>query len=168
MDKLKFDALCKEFPFIEETVIRNDAGGNRYKIEYLDFIRVEPATPLILGKMPRKYLWPNAKDARTNILQWEQIHFVLDNNKVLRNVVRQQYTCEGTAIPGKTVLQTIEDIRLEWILRYIVLTEGGYNIFWNRSMPNFKATIYRPKKGVTYSKLMYEAEKSAADWVHSY
>lgn len=168
MDLLKYKKLRYEFPFLEETVIKNDAGGSRYNLKYLDFLRVELATPIILGKMPRKYLWPGTNSSSDKIIEWEQVHFVLNDNEIMRNAVRQHVTSQYYDHLGETVSEAITNYRIVWSLRFIVLTEGGYNIFQNRSLPNFRSTIYRLKKGTTYNQLLDEAEKGARDWEKSY
>ena len=168
MDLSKFRKLNEEFPFIEETVIKNDAGGNRFNPKYLDSIRIELVTPLLMGIMPQKYIWLNNREAFENILKWQQIHFVLNNGKIIRNAVRQHVFSSNFDNMGETVLETIVSHKLEWDLRYIVFTQGGYNILNNRSMPNFKATIYKLKRGTTYHQIIEEAEESVREWEKYY
>lgn len=170
MNSSKFGKLCKEFPFIEETVIRNDAGGNRLKIQYLDFIHIELASSVLLGKIPEGYEFPGRHESIDSIIEWEQVHFVLIDGAVIRNAVRGRKTYHNHVNDSfaETIFEAITRNEVTYDLQFIVLTEGGYNIFRNRSMPNFRATIYKLKKDTTYHQLMEEADDSAKEWEQYY
>jgi hypothetical protein len=171
MNRSKFDKLSKEFPFIEKTVLENDAGGLRLNIQYLDYIHIGLASPVLLGRVPKGYEFPGRHESIDSIIEWEQVHFVLKDGTIIRNVVhaRNIYRDHVDSSLAETIFEAVKRYNnIVYDLQFIVVTEGGYNIFRNRSMPNFRATIYKLKNGTTYSQLMNEAEEASREWEKYY
>lgn len=156
MNRFKYHAYIKEFPFMEEICsgYHQDCDG----------ILVKKMTPEIFGLVPEFYSWSGSL---VEIAKGECVSFVTES-EIIKDAVAQKSECgsnyaysETQHEPGETVLEAIDRLAIGMTVKFIVVVEFGYDTVDHYSTDNWRATIYKPAKGISILALI-EAAKDAA------
>ncbi len=84
MNRFKFNALRKEFPFIDDTVMTIRDGKSRDP-RNCDCIRIARATREMLHSTPHEYSWSGSL---VGIEKWDRVDFVLEDGSVILGAVK--------------------------------------------------------------------------------
>ncbi len=158
MNQFKFEAFLVEFPFIGE-LIQNS--------EFLDGIRVAPATRELLSTIPTRNTYSGS---RSSVDEWTRVHFVLGDGSILQGAVEVSCVFQDAARDteyrdGDSILEAIYRHKVADRLTYILWEEGGYARYDFDSLPNFKATVYKPSREFTWEEIIAEVKASAMEEV---
>ncbi len=157
MNRFKFDALCNEFPFIQDSVMRR-GNGNARDVKDCENIIIKRATREMLDTTPQEHSWDGSI---VGIDEWERVDFILCDGTILNDAVKtggesgSNYAhSETRSWQGETVAEAIFKHGVADSLAYVVWIEGGYNIVENYSTRDFRATIYKPSRDFTWQQVI--------------
>jgi len=162
VNKFKFDAFLKEFPFLKELVKDKDP------VE-IDGIWVKRMDENLFNRTPS---YEGATGSLVGINQGEQVHFVLLDGTLLKNAVKDEGSCthneayqDDESWEGETILQAIEKHNLGEKVAYIVWENYGYEIQDHYSTGGLNLTIHKPPKEKKVWDYLEVARKKAIEQV---
>lgn len=163
MNKFKFDAAIKEFPFLRTCLLTS--GEEMRDFATCDGITVRRMTSEFLNTVPRDY---SVSGSMVNIKEWERVDFVMSDGGLLKDAVRadsesvSHYAYEGTSrSKGETILEAIDRMRCADRLAFIVMLEGGYEVENHFSTSAWCCTVYKPLKGQSIQSVIDAAFDAA-------
>ena len=162
MNRFKFDALLKEFPFLKELVKDKDP------VE-IDGIWVKRMDKSLFARVPQ---YEGATGSLVGIGNGEAVHFILQDGTVMQNAVKDEGVCthneahqDNESWNGETVLEAVERHNVGEKIAYIVWEDYGYDIRDCYSVGGLDFTIYKPPKGKKVLDYLEAARKKAAEKV---
>lgn len=160
MNRFKFEAFLKEFPFLKELVGDTDPTK-------IDGISVKRMDENLFSRTP---FYEGATGSLVGIAQGEQVHFVLTDSILMKDAVKNGGACthneayqDDESWKGETILEAIEKHNLGEKLAYIVWEKYGYEIQDHYSVGGLNFTIHKPPKGKTVLEYLEAARKKAIE-----
>jgi len=159
MNRFKYDAFLREFPFLEDIF-------DGFQCSDCDSIGIERIDSNLLNYVPSEKL---ATGSLVGIRDIERVDFVLRSWDVVICAVRpsgsavhNEAHCDNESWSGESVLEAIYRRGLDQEIEYIIKVESGYKVRDHHSLANWCATIYKPASGDLISDLLAEARDAAA------
>jgi Fe-S-cluster formation regulator IscX/YfhJ len=162
MNWFKFQALCREFPFLAE-IVTNEEEVTEAEV------RIARIDGNLLTFTPR---YRGATGDRVGICDEQNIHFILKDGTFVRYAVLQDIEIthneayqDDESRCGETVLDAIERLGLEDNLALIVSEAKGYVIRDHYSVGGCRVVVFKPTKKCPLSKTLAEARARAQELV---
>ena len=151
MNRMKFNACLKEFPFLKELVDQQRDPIN------CDGIKVARISQDLISQTPH---YEGATGSLVGIDNGERFDFVLRNGQIIKDAVRasgdvvhNEAHTENENYDGETILEAIDRAGVVDTLEYIIKMEYGYNIRDHHSQGNYRMTVYKEAKVLVWLKL---------------
>jgi hypothetical protein len=159
MNKFKFEAYKKEFPFLQGILGECTALG-------VDSIAVKRADENLLARIPEETRWDGSLGESYS---WDKVHFVLNDGTIKENAVAtggesgSNYAhSETRRWEGETVLEALSRLDNPDDVKYIVWESRDYSAWSGQeTIDRYDVTIYKPPKGVKFSDLIRQAAEKA-------
>jgi len=169
MNRFKYDALKDEFPFLAQTAMSTEEGSKRDP-KNCDGISIKRISQELLDKTPQEHNWDGSL---VGINKWVRVDFVLEDGSIIKDAVKARGSSgsnyahsETHSWEGETVLEAIYCRHAITLVKFIVWTEGGYNVVEHYSQRDWHSTIYKPAKGSDFlRKAVINARRRALDEV---
>ena len=163
MNRMKFNAYLKEFPFLEQCNTRwEDLAGDPINC---DAIKVARISQELLDYTPR---YDGATGALVSIDNGERFDFILRDGRVIRDAVRasgdvvhNEAHTDDESYDGETLLEAIDRKGVIGTLKYVVKMSYGYNIRDHHSQGNYTMTVYKEAKDFSLADAIAAANEDA-------
>lgn len=159
MNRFKFQAMVREFPFLADLAGEDYANCKR--------ISIKRADKELMSKIPH---YSGATGSLVSIHDSEQVHFGLMDGTLIRDAVKgsgdvihnEAYT-DDEYWEGETVLEAIDRHDVAQRLKYIVINRCGHIIRDHHSQDGFYIEVYKTPKSLSFTDLITaEIEQATA------
>jgi len=154
MNRFKRVSYLREFPWLHDLKPWKDVQVKR--LDEVVLRHLEPVVEIHTGSM-------------VDIHIEDEVHFVLNSGKIMKNVVHQRFEWRSNYIheepvdkPGETILEAIDRLGVADVIRYVVLQEQGHEYVsgqYDREVALI--TIYKLPRGKTLGEFVEKARRDA-------
>lgn len=166
MNRIKFNAYLKEFPFLEECNIR---WNHQRESINCDEIKISRIGRELLDYTPS---YNGATGSLVGIDDGERFDFILKDGQIIKDAVaasghvtHNEAHTDDEHLTGETVLEAIDREDVAENLEFIVKVCYGYNIRDHYSLSNYSMTVYKAAKDFSLADAIAAANKEALSQV---